>query len=53
MTATIEVANLTKRYGPVEAVRDLSFVLEPGEIIALVGHNGAGKTTLLKLLLGL
>ena len=33
MTATIEVANLTKRYGPVEAVRDLSFVLEPGEII--------------------
>ena len=53
MTATIEVANLTKRYGPVEAVRDLSFALEPGEIIALVGHNGAGKTTLLKLLLGL
>ena len=44
---------MTKRYGPVEAVRDLSFALEPGEIIALVGHNGAGKTTLLKLLLGL
>ena len=53
MTATIEVKGLTKRYGPVEAVRDLSFALEPGEIIALVGHNGAGKTTLLKLLLGL
>lgn len=53
MTATIEVAGLTKRYGPVEAVRDVSFALEPGEIVALVGHNGAGKTTLLKLLLGL
>ena len=53
MTATIEVAGLTKRYGHVEAVRDVCFDLEPGEIIALVGHNGAGKTTLLKLLLGL
>ena len=53
MTATIEVADLTKRYGQIEAVRDVCFDLEPGEIVALVGHNGAGKTTLLKLLLGL
>jgi Cu-processing system ATP-binding protein len=53
MTATIEVKGLTKRYGQIEAVRDVCFDLEPGEIVALVGHNGAGKTTLLKLLLGL
>ena len=53
MTATIEVQGLTKRYGHIEAVRDVCFDLEPGEIVALVGHNGAGKTTLLKLLLGL
>ena len=53
MTATIEVEGLTKRYGQIEAVRDVCFDLEPGEIVALVGHNGAGKTTLLKLLLGL
>jgi Cu-processing system ATP-binding protein len=53
MTPTIAVKNLTKRYGDIEAVRDVSFELEPAEIIALVGHNGAGKTTLLKLMLGL
>ena len=53
MTATVEVERLTKRYGPIEAVRDVSFALEPGETVALVGHNGAGKTTLLKLMLGL
>ena len=53
MTATIAVQGLTKRYGNIEAVRDVGFDLEPGEIVALVGHNGAGKTTLLKLLLGL
>lgn len=53
MTATVEVASLTKRYGQVDAVKGVCFTLEPGEIVALVGHNGAGKTTLLKLLLGL
>jgi Cu-processing system ATP-binding protein len=53
MTPTIATENLTKRYGQVEAVRDVSFDLAPGETVALVGHNGAGKTTLLKLMLGL
>jgi Cu-processing system ATP-binding protein len=53
MTPTIAINNLTKRYGAIEAVRNVSFELQPAEIIALVGHNGAGKTTLLKLMLGL
>jgi Cu-processing system ATP-binding protein len=51
--ATVEIKHVSKRYGKIEAVRDVSFDLAPGEITALVGHNGAGKTTLLKLMLGL
>jgi ABC-type multidrug transport system ATPase subunit len=49
----IRVEGLTKRYGPVTAVDDLSFEVEDGETFALVGPNGAGKTTTLKVLLGL
>jgi Cu-processing system ATP-binding protein len=51
--ATVEIKHVSKRYGKIEAVRDVSFDLASGEITALVGHNGAGKTTLLKLMLGL
>ena len=53
MTPAVHIASATKRYGNVEAVRDISFSLGQGEISALVGHNGAGKTTLIKLMLGL
>lgn len=53
MTGTVEIGNVTKRFGKVEAVRDVSFELQQGTTVALVGHNGAGKTTLLKLMLGL
>ena len=49
----IRVEHLTKRYGPVLAVDDLSFAVEPGETFAVIGPNGAGKTTTLKILLGL
>lgn len=51
MTA-IEVTNLTKRYGKFEALRGLSFSLEEGNVVGLLGENGCGKTTLLKVLAG-
>lgn len=53
MSGTVEISNVVKRFGEVEAVRDVSFALQAGETVALVGHNGAGKTTLMKLMLGL
>ncbi len=49
----VRVRGLTKRYGDVTAVDELSFALEPGTITAFLGPNGAGKTTTLRLLLGL
>jgi ABC-2 type transport system ATP-binding protein len=49
----LSATNLTKRYGDLVAVDDLSFALEPGTITGLLGPNGAGKTTTLRLVLGL
>ena len=49
----IEVASLTKRYGNFTAVRDLSLVVRPGEVLGLVGPNGAGKTSTLRCLAGI
>jgi len=48
----IELKNVTKRYGAVEAVRDLSFSAPKGQIVGLLGQNGAGKTTTLNMLTG-
>ena len=48
----IEVQNLTKRYGPVTAVDDVSFKVEKGEILGFLGPNGAGKTTTMRVLTG-
>jgi ABC-2 type transport system ATP-binding protein len=49
----IEVNGLTKRFGPVTAVDDLSFTVQPGRVTGFLGPNGAGKTTTLRILLDL
>ena len=48
----IEVQHVTKRYGPITAVRDISFSVAKGEIVAFLGPNGAGKTTTMRILTG-
>ncbi len=48
--AIIEVQNLVKKYGSIEAVKGISFTIDKGEIFGLIGPNGAGKTTTLQVL---
>ncbi len=50
MAPAVLIQNLQKHYGKVEAVKDVSFQVEPGEIFGLLGPNGAGKTTTLRIL---
>src|SRR6266403_5366852 len=49
----IEVRGLTRRYGALTAVHDLSFEVRPGEVLGLLGPNGSGKSTTVKILTGL
>ncbi|AVT31597.1 ABC transporter [Plantactinospora sp. BC1] len=49
----VEVSGLSKRFGTVTAVRDLSFTVRPGAVTGFLGPNGAGKTTTLRMILGL
>ena len=53
MTSTLTISHLTKRFGGVEALRDVSLTVEAGQRVALLGHNGAGKSTMMKIILGL
>lgn len=48
----IDVTELTKSYGPIEALRGVTFHIASGEIVGMLGPNGAGKTTILKILTG-
>ena len=48
----IQVTGLTRRYGSVLAVSDLSFSIKEGEIVGFLGPNGAGKTTTMNMLTG-
>jgi len=51
MLPTVSVTHIAKAFGPVQAVRDVSFEVYPGEIFGLLGPNGAGKTTTIRVML--
>jgi simple sugar transport system ATP-binding protein len=50
--ALLEVRNVSKSFGAIHAVNDISWSVEPGEVLGLMGDNGAGKSTLVKLIAG-
>jgi len=50
MTTSIDVRNVTKSYGKVEALKDISFSVRKGELFGFIGPDGAGKTTLFRIL---
>ena len=49
----IEIKNVTKKYGDIPAIKNITFDVNDGEIFAFIGHNGAGKTTLIKSIVGI
>jgi simple sugar transport system ATP-binding protein len=50
--AVLELNNVSRHFGAIQAVNDVSFALEPGEVVGLMGDNGAGKSTLVKMIAG-
>ena len=53
MTPILECNGLAKKYGSKEALKNINLIIQPGQIIGLLGPNGSGKTTLIKLINGL
>ncbi|WP_064684925.1 ATP-binding cassette domain-containing protein [Rhizobium bangladeshense] len=52
LTAVLELSNISKHFGAIQAVNDVSFALEAGQVVGLMGDNGAGKSTLVKMIAG-
>ena len=52
MSNRLEIAAVSKAFGQVQALEDVSLTVRAGEVVALLGHNGAGKTTLFRIMLG-
>lgn len=52
MPSAIELQSVSKRYGPKTIIHDMSFTVEPGEIVGFLGPNGAGKTTTMRMIAG-
>ena len=52
MTALLDIQNLSKTFGGLKAVQDVSLTLPEGQLAAIIGPNGAGKTTLFKMITG-
>ena len=50
--AILELTNISKHFGAIQAVNDISLSIEPGEVVGLMGDNGAGKSTLVKMIAG-
>jgi branched-chain amino acid transport system ATP-binding protein len=52
MTALLELKHVSRSFGGVRAIHDVSLTLEPGQIVGLIGPNGAGKSTLVNIITG-
>lgn len=52
LVAVLELTNISKHFGAIQAVNDVSLSIEPGQVVGLMGDNGAGKSTLVKMIAG-